>query len=423
VKNKTAVLKAYKLILISASLILLLLLYLNSRAKTNFPVSLDSSFIIIFAVMTLICIPANRLVLKIPNAGELRASEIIYYACFVLFSPLLLALLISVSIMCCYFFKTKKLVKKNILFITANSIMTFIPAVIAYNYINANSNGNPLFFKENFPAFLFAAVICYFLKNTLENLHKIFSRKAPAYYFWNFHSNKTIINLFIIAPLGFFMGAIAKSNISIFLLFMMPLLLIFKTLQDYTALLFEIREALKTISFIIDKKDKSFIFHSYSVANLSKKIAQKLKLSEQHVEKIYHAALIHDLGKIAISDKLLRKETALTREEYEKIKKHPLIGADLIEQLSALQDEALIIKHHHENYDGTGYPEGLDRNKIPLGARILAISEAYSTMICSYPYKKKLSKKDALDEIRMSKGFQFDPKIVETLTSVLKHEN
>lgn len=415
-------LKIYKFFLISAAATLTLLLCIKPCPMIN-SLQTDIPFIITLGILILISIPANKLVLKIPHCGEVRVSEIIYYASFILLNPLFLALLISASILYNYFLKIKIVIKKNLFFITANLIMVYVPSCIVYKYLSAASDNNFVFLQKNLPAFMLASVLCYVLKNTLDNLNRIFSKRVPLYYFWNFHGNKTLINLFIISPLGFFTGMLAKSNMAVFLLFMMPLLLIFKTLQNYTSLLIEIKEALKTISFLLDKKDHGFIFHSYSVAHMSKKIAQRLKLSEKNVEKIYHAALIHDLGKIAVSDQLLRKNSALTLAEYEKIKKHPLIGADLINSLSILQDEAIIIKHHHENYDGTGYPEGLDRNKIPLGSRILAVSEAYSTMTSLQPYKKKVSQAQALEEIKASKGFQFDPKIVETLVSVIKHEN
>lgn len=419
-RNKINILRIYRISLICIAVILSLFLCVRLLTKTS-SLYINNSFLITFGVFVLLSIPADKLVLKMPHIGNIRFSEIIYYASFIVLPPIFLVILISVSILHNYFLKAKKIVKKNILFIAANSILIFIPASLVYDYMSIQTNNSPLFLQKNFPAFMFASIICYFLKNTLDNLNKIAAGKSPAYYFWNFHSNKTLINLFILAPLSFFAGVTAKLNIAIFLTFMLPILLIFKTLQNYTSLLFEIREALKTISFLIDKKDKNFIFHSYSVANLSKKIAHKLKLNEKYVEKIYHASLIHDLGKIAVSDQLLRKETALTAQEYEKIKKHPLIGADLINRLSILSDEAVIIKHHHENYDGTGYPEGLSREKIPLGARILAVSEAYNTMISSgVSYAKKMPYADALEEIKLSKGFKFDPKIVEVLINVLK---
>lgn len=421
-KNKITAVKIYKTFIITLASVLVISLTVKYFFINANRVNYDKTFWLTLALMTLLVIPSNKLVLKIPNSGEVRFSENLYYASFLLFNPAIVCFLILISTLQNFFYKIKFTSKKNLFFICANSILIYGSASAVYYELALPSLDFPAWQKV-FPAFMFAAIICYVLKNTLDNLYKIISQKIPIYYFWNFHQTKTLLNLFILSPLGFFTGCLAQLNLFMFLLFLFPLAVIFNTLQNYLSLLWEIREALKTIASLIDKKEASFTFHSYSVANIGRKIAQHLKLSEDAVNKVYNAGLIHDLGKIGVSDTLLRKETALTAKEFDKIKNHPSIGADLVKNLSSLSAEAVIIQHHHEHYDGSGYPEGLDGDKIPLGSRILAVSEAYNTLISKHPYKEKLTKKEAVEEIKQSKGFQFDPQIVEALLKVVKYGN
>ena len=169
-------------------------------------------------------------------------------------------------------------------------------------------------------------------------------------------------------------------------------------------------------------RDEYTATHSERVAELAVKIARKLKLGQEEIERIRAAARIHDIGKVAIPDKVLLKEGALTPEERELIEQHPLIGADLISGLEVYKDCVDIVKYEHERWDGSGYPEGLKGEEIPLGARIVAVADVYDALRSDRPYRPALSLDQAIEELKQMRGRELDPKLVDILFEILQEE-
>jgi len=130
--------------------------------------------------------------------------------------------------------------------------------------------------------------------------------------------------------------------------------------------------------------------------------------------------MLHDLGKIGISEQILLKKGPLTKAEFKKIKEHPKIGVDIIRPIQSFHNLLPLILYHHERWDGKGYPFGLKGEEIPIGARIIAIADVYEALISDRPYRKALSKKEALKIIRKDSNTSFDPKIASVLIDVLK---
>ena len=142
-------------------------------------------------------------------------------------------------------------------------------------------------------------------------------------------------------------------------------------------------------------------------------VAKEMGLSDDEVRVIEHAALLHDIGKISISDEVLMKPEAYTHEEYEKMSVHPVLGYQIVKPIKFLAEEALIILHHHEWYNGEGYPHRLKGREIPLGARVVAVLDAYDTMrVAGGGYKRTLSCEEAVRELIEHAGTQFDPEVV-----------
>jgi diguanylate cyclase (GGDEF)-like protein/PAS domain S-box-containing protein len=151
-------------------------------------------------------------------------------------------------------------------------------------------------------------------------------------------------------------------------------------------------------------------------------IASALGLSRYEVDLIKQAAVLHDLGKVGISDKILMKKSKLNGKEMEEIKRHPGIAADILRPIHVLNAIIPFILHHHERWDGHGYPDGLQGEDIPLGARIIAIADVYQALISNRPYRKAFPKRDAIKIIEEGAGKQFDPKIVDIFVSIVKKE-
>jgi HD-GYP domain-containing protein (c-di-GMP phosphodiesterase class II) len=158
------------------------------------------------------------------------------------------------------------------------------------------------------------------------------------------------------------------------------------------------------------------------IAALSIGVALHMGLSRVEMERIRIAALLHDLGKLALPGSILDKPSSLTEIEWQVVGEHPRIGQVILEQATSMRDAVPIVLHHHERYDGTGYPHGLRGEEIPLGARIVAVADAYHAMVHERPYKAALSHSKALAELRRHASTQFDPTVVEVFVAIFGDE-
>ena len=185
-------------------------------------------------------------------------------------------------------------------------------------------------------------------------------------------------------------------------------------------------EARKVTSILVDAitpKDHYTTDHALQVARLSWLVGTELGLNEEELEGLVHGALLHDVGKLSVADAILEKLGPLTEEEWKVIKRHPEIGARMIEPLESLSGAIPVIRHHHERPDGSGYPDGLEGDEIPLGARIVAVVDAYDVMLRRHyrpeRYGSRSSPAEALKELWDEAGRQFDVRVVEALGRLL----
>jgi diguanylate cyclase (GGDEF)-like protein/PAS domain S-box-containing protein len=171
-------------------------------------------------------------------------------------------------------------------------------------------------------------------------------------------------------------------------------------------------EAIFAFAKTIEMKDHYTGEHVEQTVHFATMIAESMNLSKEEVLRIRQAAILHDLGKIGISEQILQKPSKLTSKEFKEIKKHPLIGVDIIRPIHLLHDIVPLIMYHHERWDGKGYPEGLSGEDIPVGARIIALADTYQALISNRPYRKAYGRKEAKEIIQRLSGTQFDPVLV-----------
>jgi len=161
----------------------------------------------------------------------------------------------------------------------------------------------------------------------------------------------------------------------------------------------------------VEAKDPYTRWHSEQVAHYAIHLARHLQLSKETVESIRIAALVHDIGKIGVPDHILTKPGPLTEQEFRYVRRHPALGADILRDIRMFAGQALLVRHHHERWDGTGYPDGLAGEQIPRGARLLNIADAMDAMLMVRTYKQRYPVLRMLDELTRCAGTQFDPEL------------
>ena len=205
------------------------------------------------------------------------------------------------------------------------------------------------------------------------------------------------------------------------ILFFGPLLLARYSFKLYVEMRNLYISTIQALNKTIEAKDSYTSGHASRVEELAVRLGEDYNLPFDKIEDLKTAAILHDIGKIGIHDSILNKAAELSQEELQEIMKHPSIGAEIIDKVDFLKNITPIIKHHHERYDGKGYPDGLKGDEIPIEACILTIVDSYDAMISDRPYRKALSKEEALEEIRVNAGTQFHPELAERFVSIMLH--
>jgi putative nucleotidyltransferase with HDIG domain len=182
-------------------------------------------------------------------------------------------------------------------------------------------------------------------------------------------------------------------------------------------------DLLIALAEVIDLRDPFTLGHSQYVTRYSVLLAKKLGLSQKSMDLIRNAGLLHDIGKIGIPDAILLKPFPLTPDEYQTIQKHTTLGANILEKAHSLKHLSPIVRHHHERYDGNGYPDHLKGQDIPIEARIITIADAVEAMASDRPYRRALSFEKIEEELKRNSGSQFDPMIIESMLQILQERN
>ena len=186
----------------------------------------------------------------------------------------------------------------------------------------------------------------------------------------------------------------------------------------YESMYTNLISTLQSLVAAIEARDRYTQQHSHRVTQLSVMIAEEIGCSQDEIDTIKFAGILHDIGKISIKDSILLKKDKLTREETEVVQTHPIVGEKILQPLGLLPAERAIVRHHHERWDGNGYPDGLAGIEIPLLARIIAVADSYDAMTSNRPYRQALGNDEAVDELVRCCGTQFDKDIVDAFKKI-----
>jgi putative nucleotidyltransferase with HDIG domain len=190
--------------------------------------------------------------------------------------------------------------------------------------------------------------------------------------------------------------------------------------EAYAVLEQDALEAVETLNATVDARDPYTAGHSQRVQEIALSVARELGISGKALDAIAHAGLFHDIGKLGVPDAILTKPAKLTPQEYELMKHHPADGANIVAKFGRLRDAVPLIRHHHERWDGNGYPDRLADAEIPLGAAIVGLADAWDAMTTDRPYHRALEPAEAESELRKHRGTQFAPEVVDAFFRVLQ---
>ncbi|QIA28135.1 HD domain-containing protein [Thermaerobacter sp. PB12/4term] len=230
-----------------------------------------------------------------------------------------------------------------------------------------------------------------------------------------------VANYVALMPLAYLIAAI-QERVGLFgvLLFLLPLAVARFSFQRYLDVHHMFLSTIRALALALEAKDRYTYGHADRVARLSVEIGKALNLPDKQLELLQYAGILHDIGKIGVRDEILNKPGRYTQEEYEEMKKHPVIGARIVSGVDSLEVVARWIRHHHEKFDGTGYPDGLKGADIPLGARIIAVADAFDAMLYDRPYKAGRPLPEVIDELKRCSGSHFDPEVVSILLKLIE---
>jgi putative nucleotidyltransferase with HDIG domain len=193
-----------------------------------------------------------------------------------------------------------------------------------------------------------------------------------------------------------------------------------KSLQLYEEQQKIILNSIKSLITLLDARIPQEYTHSPYFNRLVERLAQEMNLDDKQIDSLKYASLLHDAGKIDVPMQILTKTTKLTPKEFTIIQRHPVMGAQMLRPFAALRPVIPIIMHHHEKYDGTGYPSRLKKGQIPIGARVMAVADAFEAMVYGRPYRERMDVDRAIREIKNKSGTQFDPKVVDAFLRIAK---
>ncbi len=374
------------------------------------------SIVLLFA--GLICLSdLFPIVMPFPGDAEMTVSGAVQAAVAILFGPAaaiwaaLLGTLVAEAIL--------RRAPHKATFNISQMVITFGAMGSLYRMLSDGSP-NPLNSAQNAAALALLALFYYVVNTGMVALIIAFVNKISASYVWKVSFRNIAWHELTMVPLGAMIAILWESSPWAIVLMILPLAVVRTSLLQSSTLQLQTMETLTALADTIDQRDPTTYEHSQRVAMFAEMIAKEMGLPQDQVELISMSARLHDVGKIGMSNALLYKPQQFSLEEWHEFRRHPTIGASMVENFPLFRKGRDLILHHHERWDGQGYPDRLAGEEIPLGARIIAAADALEAMTAERVYRDALTLNEAIDEFRRERGRQFDPKVADALIAILE---
>lgn len=307
---------------------------------------------------------------------------------------------------------------------TVVNTTTAVSATFAGGYVYywlADTTLSPIGSIENLIATVIAAVVYTLIDSGMIALVLSQVVGHSPLELWRANQRWALFEHISLPTVGILIPVLYQESVFAVLIVIIPLLGPYLAFRSYRQVHEETRATLSTLADMLDRRDPYTAKHSQRVSNLVERMLHTYPdVSFDDYEKIITAARIHDLGKVTTSDATLLKPGKLEAHEFEEMKRHPVDGAEIMRHISIFQDVATIIRHHHERWDGKGYPDGIAGEDIPVGSRLIAVSDTYDAMTTDRPYRSARSHEVTVEEIRRNAGLQFEPQAVEAFLRVIE---
>ncbi len=312
---------------------------------------------------------------------------------------------------------------RKLVFNVADFVAATGLAGIAYQMLAGDTGRVPLGSTRTVIAALIASVVYLAVNNTLFSFVVGASiGKSPLTVFLANAPSQLLQNI-TLPPIGLLLTTVRELSPLVLFIALIPLLGPYVAMRGNRETLKQIQRTIEALADTVDRRDVTTAQHSERVAMYTQQIIDELgTIRFAEAEAIILAARVHDLGKIAIPDAVLLKPGKLDEGEYWLMRQHPIAGDDILRQLSIYKDSLGVVRSHHEKYDGTGYPDGLKGEEIPLGARIVAVADSYDVMTSDRPYARARTIPEAKAELLRCRGTHFDPRMVDTFIAILDRQ-
>ncbi|HEX5164317.1 MAG TPA: HD-GYP domain-containing protein [Thermomicrobiales bacterium] len=400
---------------------ILALALLGASLLTSWPV-IDRDILITAAVLGVISLLLEFIDFPLLIGGATSFSTVAYIA-MVFMLPFPLPAIVGAAVVLAADLRTRRPMFAMV-FNAANFVLTFgVSSLIWHLTYGSKSIAELPHSPVALLVVLLIIIVFYSINVFLMNGLIAIVGQRSIKYIWLTNDFDMFLPYICLEVIGTLVALIWTSTPILTPLLIIPAITSYIAFEMIHRLQHQTQEAMIAMADAIDQRDPYTADHSRRVAELAVKIAEVHGVNERDIERLRIAARMHDIGKIGIGNDLLHKPGKLTDDEWEILRAHPVIGEQLLKPYRQFRHETRLVRHHHERWDGKGYPDRVRGQAIPLGARIIAVADTFDAMTTSRPYRPALSRQYAIDEIRNGALSQFDPQIVASFLQVMEESS
>ena len=381
--------------------------------------------IVLFAIFVILALLAELYATWVPTyRWEISSSVAIYLAALFILGPHLSVILVLISSLLSELFlrwNARPGERRASVIPIAFNVSQLVVSVSAAGLLLRLFDRSALSLAEPLD---YALAIACFMIYILLNLSFVtgivsLTERKPFFHSAFQSSRQFFVQYLVLCVSALLLTVLRTLSVWHVFLALFPLTLVHVSFRGYVKLLTEARKTFEQISRLLDERDHYTAVHSQQVAELAVQIAMEMGLPQGEIEKVDVAARVHDIGKVAVPDSILLKPGPLTDEEWAVMKRHPVISAELIEGLEIYGPVVDAVRHEHERWDGSGYPDGLRGEEIPLMARIIAAADIHNALTTDRPYRKAFSAERTIGIIEEMGGTDLDPEVADALLRVI----